>query len=144
MAMVLTPYLVVRDAPAAIDFYSRAFGAKELLRLVEPGGKVGHAELDIDGAPFYLADEYPDFGFVGPATTGNTTVSLHLNVPDVDAVVAKAVAEGATILRPIKNEFYGDRAATIQDPFGHRWQVTMTVERISLDEMKRRFGALFR
>src|SRR5262245_11827518 len=104
MSMVLTPYLVVKDAPAAIEFYARAFGATELLRLAEPGGKVGHAELDIDGALFYLADEYPDFGFVGPATTGNTTVSLHLNVPDVDAFVAKAVAEGATILRPIKNE----------------------------------------
>ena len=144
MPAVMTPYLVVRDAPAAIEFYSRAFGARETLRLAEPGGKVGHAELDIDGAVLYVADEYPDMGFVGPATTGRTTVGLHLNVADVDAVVARAVAEGATILSPIKDEFYGDRAATIEDPFGHRWQVSPTIERISEDEMKRRFAALFR
>src|SRR5689334_1683284 len=119
----LTPYLVVRDAANAIAFYKKVLGAQELFRLSEPSGKIGHAELELGAGRFMIADEYPDFGALGPVSVGGTPVSLHLYVNDVDAVVERAVQSGATILRPPKDEFFGDRTATISDPFGHRWQI---------------------
>ena len=138
----LSPYIVVRDAPRAIAFYCRVFGASEDFRLVEPGGKVGHAELRIGGALLQLADEYPDFGALSPAAVGGTPVSLHLYVDDVDATVALAEAEGATVLRQAKDEFYGDRSAQLLDPFGHRWQVATRQTEVTPAEMQQRWSAM--
>lgn len=137
-----TPCLAVRDAARAIEFYARAFGAETTLRLDQPDGRVGHAELQIGGARFALADEFPEVGHVGPQTLGGTTVSLAVYVADVDALVDRAVAAGATLARPIKDEFYGDRTAHLVDPFGHRWNFNMRIEEVSPEEMKRRMAAL--
>jgi PhnB protein len=143
MSQTLTPYLVVKGANEAIAFYTKAFGAKELFRLSEPSGKVGHAELEIRGSTFMLADEYPDFGALAPTTIGGSPVSLHLSVDDVDRVVAKATAAGATVLRAIKDEFYGDRTGMIADPFGHKWHVSTRKEEVSPEEMQRRWNEMF-
>jgi PhnB protein len=137
-----TPCLAIRDAARAIEFYARAFGAETTLRLDQPDGRVGHAELKIGAACFALADEFPEFGHVGPQTLGGTTVSLAIYVADVDAFVDRAVAAGATLTRPIKDEFYGDRTAHLVDPFGHRWSFSTRIEDVSADEMKRRMAAL--
>lgn len=139
----LMPHLIVKHAERAIDFYVRAFGARELFRLTEPGGKVGHAELAFGTARIGIADEYPDFGALSPASIGGTPVSIHLYVADVDAVVARAVAQGATLLRPIRDEFYGDRVGMLADPFGHKWQLASRREEVAPAEMQRRFAALF-
>lgn len=138
-AHCLAPYLIVADAAGAIDFYHRAFGAEELFRLAEPGGKIGHAELRIGDAKLLLADEYPDFGALGPARVGGTPVSIHLYVADVDATIALAEEEGATVLRAAKDEFFGDRSGMLLDPFGHRWHVASRIEEVSPEEMQRRW-----
>jgi PhnB protein len=138
VATVLTPYLSVRDAAAAIDFYRRAFGAVETFRFDDTDGRIGHAELQIGGAALHLADEYPEAGHLGPLSIGGSPVLLALEVPDVDAVVARAVAEGATLVREVADQFYGDRSGQIVDPFGHRWSVTTRGEPLSLEEMQRR------
>lgn len=138
----LLPYLSVRNAAAALDFYQRAFGAVEDYRLVEPGGRIGHAELTLAGARFMLAEEYPEYDSVGPQTVGNTTVSLLVYVEDVDAFVARAVAAGATLLRPVADQFYGDRVGWLKDPFGHKWSFASRVEEVSPEEMQRRFSAM--
>jgi PhnB protein len=139
----LAPYVIVRGAPAAIDFYCRAFGAEELFRLKEPGGKVGHAELSIGGARLMLADEYPDFGALSPVAVGGTPVALHLYVENIDEVVKTAVEAGATILRPLCDEFFGDRTATVSDPFGHKWHLATRKEEVSPEEMQRRMDAAY-
>jgi len=138
----LTPYLVVRGAAQAIDFYGRAFGAAEEFRLSEPSGKVGHAELLLGGGRLMLADEYPDFGALGPASVGGTPVTLHLYVPDVDAVMARAEALGATVLRAAKDEFYGDRSGMLLDPYGHRWQIATRGEPVTPEQMQQRWNAM--
>jgi len=138
----LTPHLVVDGAAAAIDFYVAVFGARESLRLSEPGGKVGHAELLIGTSRLMLADEYPDFGARGPAAIGGTPVGLHLYVADVDASIRRAEAHGATVLRPAQDEFYGDRSGVIVDPFGHRWHLATRGETIAPDELQRRWRAM--
>jgi PhnB protein len=139
----LTAYLIVRNAAKAIEFYAQAFGAKEAFRLTEPQGKIGHAELRIGDSMLMLADEYPDFGALSPAAIGGSPVSIHLYVEDVDRVVETAVAAGATILRAVKNEFFGDRAGMLVDPFGHRWHVATHEEDVSPQEMQRRWEAMF-
>lgn len=139
----LSAHLVVRGAARAIEFYERAFGARELYRLTEPGGKVGHAELELSGCRLMLADEYPDFGALAPPSVGGTPVSLHLYVDDVDRVAASAVEHGATLLRAVKLEFFGDRTGMVLDPFGHRWHLATRVEQISPEEMQRRWGEVF-
>jgi len=141
---VLTPYLVVRNAAKAIEFYTEAFGAKEVFRLTEPQGKIGHAELRIGDSLLMLADEYPDFGALGPASIGGSPVTLHLYVEDVDRVVAGATSAGATLLRAVKDEFYGDRTGMIVDPFGHKWHIATHAEDVSPQEMQRRWGAMLR
>jgi PhnB protein len=142
-AHALTPYLVVRGAAKAIQFYVDAFGATEVYRLCEPGsGKVGHAEIRVGDGRIMLADEYPDFGAVGPASIGGTPVSLHLYVDDTDAALQRAVDRGATVLRQAKDEFYGDRTATLMDPFGHRWQLATRKEEVSPQEMQRRWSEM--
>jgi PhnB protein len=137
----LSPYLIVRGAAAALDFYRDGLGARELFRLTEPGGKVGHAEMEIGGGRFMLADEYPDVGALSPTTIGGTAVAIHLYVADVDAVVARAVAAGATVLRPLEDEGFGDRTATLADPFGHRWHLATRKDEVSPAEMQRRMDA---
>ena len=111
-----TPYLIVDGAAKALDFYQRVFGATERMRMPGPGGKVGHAEINVGDSVIMLADEHPEIGARGPRAYGGAAVSLHLYVPDVDAVVTKAVAAGATLLRPVEDKFYGDRMGTIEDP----------------------------
>jgi PhnB protein len=140
-AHVLAPYLVVKGGVEAIDFYKKVFGFEELFRLVDPNdGRVGHAELQKGNAIFMLADEYPDFGAFSPESLGGTPVRLHLYVEDADSVVQRAVDNGATVLRPVKDEFYGDRTGTIVDPFGHSWVIASRREDVSADEMQRRWN----
>lgn len=134
----VTAYLSVHNAAQALDYYQRAFGAKELLRMPMADGKVGHAEIKIGDSHVMLADEMPSMGFVGPQSRGGTTVQLHLYVRDVDATVEKAVAAGGKLTRPIENKFYGDRAGTVQDPYGHVWYIATHTEDVPPKEMKRR------
>lgn len=141
---VLTPYLVCKGAAKAIEFYSAVFGAKELFRLQDPQKKIGHAELDFAGTRLMLADEHPDFGALSPTTIGGTPVNLHLYVADVDAVIARAERQGATVLRAAKDEFFGDRAGVIADPFGHKWHLATRKESVSPEEMQRRWSEQFR
>lgn len=134
-----TVYLVVKGASGAIEFYQRAFGANELFRLTEPGGKVGHAELRIGNSTFMLADEYPDFGALSPTTIGGSPAKMHLYVDNADAAVKRAVDAGATLLRPVTDEFYGDRGGMVADPFGFSWFLAQHVEDVAPKEMQRRF-----
>jgi PhnB protein len=134
----LTPYLCVDGAAAAIDFYGKVFGATERMRMPSPGGKVGHAELQIDGSVLMLADEHPDVGFRSPKTIGGTPVTINLYVEDVDSVFDRAVNEGATALRAVEDQFYGDRSGQFEDPFGHRWNVSSHVEDVPPEEMAKR------
>jgi PhnB protein len=134
----VVPYLCVDGASAAIEFYRTVFGATERMRMAEPDGRLGHAELEIGTAVIMLADEFPDLGVLAPKTIGGTPVTMSLYVEDVDAVIARASDAGATILSPIKNEFYGDRTGKIEDPFGHRWSVATHVEDVSPAEMAER------
>jgi PhnB protein len=136
------PQLIVDGASEAIDFYVRAFGARELYRLPEPDGKVAHAELEIAGSVIMLADEYPDLKCIGPRRLGGTPCALTVYVDDVDSVVARAVAAGATAERPIEDEFYGDRVGWLRDPFGHRWAIHTRREQLSSDEIKARYAQL--
>ena len=136
---VLSPYLTVKDAAAAIEFYRVAFGAAEQFRLIGPDGRIGHAELRIGGSTLMISDEWPDFGALSPPTIGGSPVKLHLYVDDCDAVVGRAVAAGATLLRPVVDQFYGDRSGMIADPFGHAWFVATLKEMVSPEEMQRRW-----
>jgi PhnB protein len=140
---VLSPYLVVRGASVAIAFYARAFGAEEVFRLSDPSGKLGHAELRIGNSRFMLADEYPDFGALSPLAIGGSPVSIHLYVEDVDQTFARALAAGAVELRPLKDEFYGDRTGLVADPFGHKWHLASRREEVSPAEMQRRMNAAY-
>jgi PhnB protein len=134
----LFPYLSVRGADRAIAFYVEAFGATERYRLPMPDGRVGHAELAIDDASFWLADEHREIEFKSPESLGGTPVSLALYVRDVDAFVARASARGATVERAPKDEFFGDRTGVLIDPFGHRWMIHTRREEVSPEEMRRR------
>ena len=134
----ITPYLICRGAAAAIDFYQRAFGAIEVLRLGEPDGPIGHAEITIGNSNVMLADEFPQMGALSPQSIGGTAVSLLLYVEDCDAVFHKAVAEGASIERPLQDQFYGDRSGMLIDPFGHRWSISTHIEDVTPDEIARR------
>lgn len=137
----VTPYLIVHDAAAAMAFYARAFGALETVRMPLPDGRVAHAEMRIGRAAFMLADEQPDFLAVSPITLKGTPVGLMVYVEGVDAFVAKAVAAGAIVERPLKDQFYGDRSATLRDPFGHKWTFAAHLEDLSPEEMQRRAQA---
>ena len=137
----VTPYLIVKDAAAAIEFYKKALGAVELFRMEAPGGKIGHAEIRIGDSPVMLADEYPDMGYKGPESLGGTSVSLMVYVADVDKVYRQAIAAGGKELRPLQNQFYGDRSGTLSDPFGHMWTISSHVEDVSEEEMAKRAEA---
>lgn len=136
------PYLCVTDTGAAIEFYARAFGASEKFRLVEPGGRIGHAELDLGGSTIMLCDEFPEYGIRSPQRGVGTPLSIHLHVDDADAVIAQAVAAGATLERPASDAFYGERGGSIIDPFGHRWMIGHSIEEVTPEEMQRRYDAL--
>jgi PhnB protein len=137
------PYLRVHNTGQAIDFYARAFGAKELFRLTEPSGRIGHAEIKIGPATIMLADEHPEHDIRGPRSLGGTTFSLHLHVADVDQAFAQAVSAGASVVRPLKDQFYGERSGTVRDPFGHEWLLGGHIEDVTTEEMQRRYSALF-
>jgi PhnB protein len=134
----VTPYLAVDDANAAIDFYTTVFGARERMRMDAPGGKVGHAELQFGDSLVMLADEFPEMGNRSPKSVGGTPVTISVYVDDVDAAFDRALRAGAKELRPLENQFYGDRTAQIEDPFGHRWSISTHIEDVPPDEMQRR------
>ncbi len=134
----VTPYLVIKGATRALDFYQRAFGAEEAFRMEAKGG-IMHAEIKIGDSTIMLADEFPDMGYVGPQALGGSPVSLMIYVNDVDKVFGQAITAGAKEKRPVTNEFYGDRAGTLVDPFGHVWTIATHVEDVAPDEMDRRF-----
>jgi PhnB protein len=136
-----TPYLIVNDASRAIDFYKKAFGATELVRMPGPGGKIGHAEIKIGDSPIMLADEVPGMGFRSPESLGGSPISILLYVEDVDAVFSEAVAAGAKVQRAVADQFYGDRTGGVTDPFGHVWYIATHKEDVSPEEMKKRAAA---
>jgi uncharacterized glyoxalase superfamily protein PhnB len=133
------PYLRVRNAGKAIDFYKQAFGVTEKFRLVEPSGRIGHCELAFGAATLMVSEEYPELGIVGPESVGGTTVSIHLHVDDADAAIARAVELGAKMTRPPQDHFYGERSGTVRDPFGHDWLIGHDIEDVSPEEMQRRY-----
>ena len=134
----ITPYLIIKDAAAAIDYYKKVFGATERMRMDGPGGTIGHAELVIGNSTIMLADEHPTMGYRSPKTLGGSPVSLVLYVENVDTVFKRAVDAGAKAQRPVENQFYGDRMGTLEDPFGHVWSVATHVEDVPPEEMGRR------
>lgn len=134
----VTPYLVVKGAAQAIDYYKKVFGATVVVRMDGPDGRVGHAELQIGDSRIMLAEENPKMGATSATTIGNSPVSLYLYIPDVDKVVDRAVAEGARLVKPVQDQFYGDRSGFIQDPFGHFWGIATHVEDVSPQELKER------
>jgi len=134
----VTPYLCVDGADAAIEFYGQVFGAAIRMRMGGPDGKVGHAELSLGRGLIMLSDEFPEMGIKGPTSIGGSPVTVSVYVTDVDAVFAAALAAGATELRPLEDQFYGDRSGQFLDPWGHRWSVSTHVEDVSPEEMERR------
>jgi PhnB protein len=135
---VVSPYLIIKDAARALEFYKQALGATERMRLEMPGGQIGHAEIQFGDSVVMLADEFPQMGCHGPEHHHGSPVSLHVYVTDADAVVARAVAHGATVQRPVQNQFYGDRSGAIVDPFGHVWNIATHVEDVPPEEIQRR------
>lgn len=137
----VTPYLIVKGGAAAIEYYSKAFGAVELFRMGGPDGKIGHAEIKIGDSPIMLADEHPEQGHLSPQSLGGTSTGIVLYVDDVDSVFNRAIAAGGKEKMAIKDEFYGDRIGTLIDPFGHFWHVATHKEEVSPEEMEKRAAA---
>jgi PhnB protein len=137
----VTPYLIVKGAAAAIDFYKKAFGATELMRMGQPDGRIGHAEIQIGSSRVMLADEFPEMGYLAPQGNGRTGITLHLYVEDVDRVARQAVSAGAKELKPVQDQFYGDRSGVVSDPFGHSWNISTHKEDLSMEEIGRRAQA---
>lgn len=137
----VTPYLAVRNATAALEFYQKAFGATELMRMADDRGKIGHAEIRIGDSPIMLADEHPDIDFLGPESRGGSTVSIMVYTEDVDALFRRALEAGATEVRPLKDEFYGDRVGSVRDPFGHIWHLATHKEDVPPEEIEARMKA---
>jgi PhnB protein len=137
----VTPYLIIDGAADAIAYYTKAFGATELFRIPAPGGKIGHAEIKIGDSPIMLADEFPEMGYKSPKTLGGSPISIMIYVDDVDTVFERAIAAGGAAQRPVKDQFYGDRSGTLEDPFGHVWHVATHKEDVSAEEMERRAKA---
>lgn len=131
----VVPSLVCADAPAALDFYARAFGAVEICRVPGPDGKIMHAMFQIEGSPIMLTDEHPDHGCLGPKTWGGTSVTLHLQTDDADALFARAVAAGATATMPVQEMFWGDRYGQVTDPFGHQWSMATHVRDLTPEQI---------
>jgi PhnB protein len=138
----VTPYITVRDAAAALEFYKEAFGATEVMRFEMPGGGIAHAEIQIGDSKVMLGEENPQWGNKSPQTLGGSPGGLCVYVADCDAVFAKALAAGAAVMKPLADQFYGDRSGTVTDPFGHAWTIATHKEDVSIPEMKRRMAAL--
>jgi PhnB protein len=136
------PYLYIKGAAKAIDFYKNVFGAKEVMRMPGPDGKIGHAEIKIGDSMIMISDEHPQMGALSPQSVGGSPVGLHVYVENVDAVVKKATDGGAKLTRPVKDQFYGDRSGSITDPFGHLWYVSTHVEEVSPEEIAKRAAAM--
>jgi len=136
-----TPYLIIKDAARAIEFYKKAFGATELMRMAQPDGRIGHAEIRIGDSPIMLADEFPEMGHRSPQSLGGSPVSILLYVEDVDALFNQAVSAGAKVQRPVQDQFYGDRIGGVTDPFGHVWYIATHKEEVSPEEMRKRAAA---
>ena len=134
----VTPYLIVDDGAAAIDFYTSVLGATERMRMAGPEGRVGHAELNVGDSVIMLADEHPEMNAVGPKTVGGTPVSIHVYVEDSDGAFERAIEAGARSLAPVEDKFYGDRSGSFEDPFGHHWNVSTHVEDVPVEEMAKR------
>lgn len=137
----VTPYLIVKGAAQALEFYKRALGASERMRLTAPDGRIGHAEIEVGGSCIMLADEHPEMRALGPKTVGGTPVSLHVYVEDVDTRFQQAIAAGGKERRAVADQFYGDRLGTFEDPFGHVWHLSTHKEDLSPDEISRRAAA---
>ena len=137
----VTPYLIVKGAAKAIEFYKTAFGATETFRMPQPDGRIGHAELKIGDSTIMLADEVPERNIRGPESLGGTPVMIHLYINDVDTVARRAVASGAKEIRAVQNQFYGDRSGMFADPFGHQWNISTHVEDLSPEEIGKRAAA---
>ena len=140
----VTPYLTIRNAGAAVEFYKEVFGATEKMRMAEPDGKVGHAEIEIGNARIMISDEYPEIDVLGPESRGGSTVGLHILVDDVDDVFARALAAGARELKPVSDQFYGERSGKLADPFGHIWYIATAKENLSDEEVQSRYEALMK
>ena len=140
----VTPYLTIKNAGAAIDFYKQVFGATEKMRLAEPDGKVGHAEIEIGNARIMISDEYPEIDVLGPQTRGGTTAGFHILVDDVDAVFNAAVAAGAIVQKAVSDQFYGERSGKLADPFGHVWYIATIKEELTDEEVQQRYEALMK
>ena len=138
------PYLRVRNAAAALDFYQQTFGAQEKFRLTEPGGRIGHAELEFGKTIIMVSEEYPECDILGPASIGGTGVSIHLHVDNCDELIARAVEMGATLIRPPADHFYGERSGTVRDPFGHEWLIGHDIEDVAPEEMQRRMTEMMK
>ena len=138
-AQTVSAYFIVKDAAAALDFYARAFGAEEKFRLADPAGRIGHAEISIGNSVMMLADEHPDFGALAPPTVGGSPVKFHIQVDDADSFAARALEAGATLLRPVEDQFYGMRGGMVADPFGHSWFIASPIEEVRPEEMQRRY-----
>jgi len=137
----VTPYLIIKGAADAIEFYKKAFGASEVFRMAQPDGKIGHAEIQIGDSRIMLADEFPEMSYLGPATLGGSSVSILLYVKEVDAVFNQAIAAGGKEQRPLEDKFYGDRMGSLVDPFGHVWHVGTHMEDVTPEEMEKRMAA---
>lgn len=135
----LFAYLRAKDAEKAISFYKEAFGAIEKFRLVEPNGRIGHAELLLGTATLMLSDEFPECGILAPDADGRSIFVIHLHVDDADVIIEKAVAAGARLVRPVEDQFYGERSGTIRDPFGYDWMIGHSIEAVEPHEMQRRY-----
>lgn len=140
----ISPYLVIKGAAKAIDFYKKVFYASELMRMNMPDGKIGFAELKIGDSLLLLSDEFTEMAAFGPHTLGGSPVRIHLYVDDVDAIIKKAVSAGAKLLRPAQDQFFGDRSASIEDPFGHIWSIATHKEDVSRSEMLKRFNQMMK
>ncbi len=143
MIKEMFPYLRISDAPAAIDFYKQVFGATEKFRLTEPGGRIGHAELELGGSTLMLSEAFPEYGIKSASQIGDSAVAIHLHVDDADAVIQKAVDHGATLEMAPQDQFYGERSGRFRDPFGHIWLIGHHLEDLSTAEMQRRYDAMF-
>jgi len=143
-AQTAVPYMTVRNAAEAIEFYKRVFGAKEIMRLAEPSGRIGHAEISIGNAQIMIADEYPDYGALSPQALGGSPVKMHLQVRDVDTLAHRLVAEGAKEVRPVQDQFYGERSGQFTDPYGYTWVISQKIEDVSPREMRRRFDDMMK
>lgn len=139
----LFAYICVKDARKAVDFYRTAFGAQEKFRLTEPGGRVGHVEVEFGSATLMVSEEYPECGITAPAAASTTSCTLHIHVDDADAVSRRAIDAGASLEMAPQDQFYGERSGVIRDPFGHRWNVGHSIEKIDPAEMQRRYDRLF-